>query len=90
MNIYIFQAIFKMRSFKVSLVIFRLRLVVFKNFFQFRINLLIILDTSWHDFAETELDVLLVLILFRLHDELIKELESVLALVDAGMLNRNL
>lgn len=79
-----------MKSFKASLVVFCLRLVIFENFLQLGEDFGVILDASRHNFAETELDVLFVLILFGLHDELVEELESILALVDARVLDRDL
>ena len=79
-----------MKPFKASLLVFLFRLVIFKYFLQFREDFQVILDACRHDFAEAELDVLFVLILFGLHDELVEELESILALIDTRVLDRDL
>ena len=49
-----------------------------------------LLDVRWLDLAETELDILLVLILVRDHHKLLQELKSILALINGAVLDTNL
>ena len=50
----------------------------------------LLLKRSWHDLAQRELDVLLVLVLVGSHHKAAKELECGLALVDARVFDTDL